>query len=280
MIWDAETAQDALQLEALLLSRAYLYELFHKLFGGSPDEELLDALLGDIAADAVEEFSGNSVELTAFGSFLAKLKATNREELLDSAKDEYTRVFIGPLALPASPYESPYTGAHDMATFQQNTLVVRELYREQGLQVKRFQAIPDDHVAIMCAFAAEMSERALVALRAGEATELVNVLRSQRAFVSEHLANWLGTFATSVRNSKAGSHAVMYPQLIEALHSLAKADVDFLAESAFWTESLSESFKPSDGTEVPGLVAAQTALDKLKSLRPFGIQDNELVPVS
>ena len=280
MMRDAEAAQDALQLEALLLSRAYLYELFHKLFGGEPDAELLGALLGQATADVVEEFSGNSAELVSFGNFLAALGADERAELLVRAKDEYTRVFVGPLALPASPYESPYTGAHDMALFQHNTLDVRALYRKQGLQVRRLQAVPDDHVALMCAFASELSQRALAALRAGRMAELADVLRSQRSFVAQHLASWLGVYAQSVRNSKAGASAVMYPQLIEALCALAHADVAFLAEAAYWAEGMAGAPVSGDGAVAPELAEAQEELGRLKALRPFGIQDNELIPVS
>lgn len=278
MTRDAERAQASQQLEALLLSRAYLYELFHKLLGGTPDAEVLEALLGQSTSDVLEEFAGASDELVAFGSFLAVLHADDADDLLDRARDEYTRVLVGPLALPASPYESPYTGAHDMALFQQNTLEVRASYGEWGLQVKRLQAVPDDHVSIMCAFAAELSQRAIDALLRGEGTRLAGILRSQDAFVSEHLANWLGVYAKSVRNSKAGAQAVLYPQLLEALSAFAKADVDFLAESAYWTEGESTELLPRPAT--PELASAYAALEALKAQRPFGIQDNELVPVS
>lgn len=279
MMEKTEQMQDVLQLEALTLSRAYLYTLFHKLFGGAPDEDVLDALLGPVTADVVDEFSAASEELQAFGGFLESLRDVVRAGLLDNAKDEYTRVFVGPLALPASPYESPYTGAHDMATFQQNTLDVRAIYRSCNLRVRREQAVPDDHVALMCAFAAEVSKRALKALRSGDYDGFSALLREQHSFATAHLANWLGVYATSVRNSKAGSQAVMYPQLLEALDAFVRSDVEFLAESAYWAESQeAPSERPSDCA--PELADAQSALDALEQLRPFGIQDNELVPAN
>ncbi|MDO4891485.1 MAG: molecular chaperone TorD family protein, partial [Coriobacteriaceae bacterium] len=130
-------SQDALQLEALLVSRAYLYTLFNKLFGGTPDAELLDVLLGQTTADVLEEFSANSPELRAFAAMLAEKRGEDGDVLLDGIRDEYTRVLIGPANLPASPYESPYTGAHDMALFQENTVVVRRAYHAQGLRARR-----------------------------------------------------------------------------------------------------------------------------------------------
>jgi TorA maturation chaperone TorD len=274
-------AQDALQLEALLLSRAYLYELFHKLLGGTLDESLVQALTADVTADALEEFADASGELTALGGFLSVLRVDDPSELLARARDEYTRIFVGPLALPASPYESPYTGAHDMATFQANTLEVRALYRANGLRVRREQAVPDDHVALMCALMADLSKRSLAALRKGDLANLAILLRDQRSFAEEHMANWLGIYAKSVRNSKAGAEAVLYPQMIEGLDALVRADLDFLAESAYWAEGMASSGAEQRAAgPAPELSAAQAALESLESLRPFGIQDNELVSVA
>ena len=269
-------SQDALQLEALLVSRAYLYTLFNKLFGGTPDEQVLEALLGSTTDDVLDEFSGNSPKLQAFAAMLAGLRAEGRVALLDAVRDEYTRVLIGPGNLPASPYESPYRGAHDMGLFQENTIAVRHAYHDQGLRARREQAVPDDHVALMCAFLAALGNRSLEAFRAGEYGALAEGLRKQAAFQDAHLAGWLDTYAASVRNSKAGAKHVLYPQAIEALDAFVKADADFLAESAFWAEAQGEG--AACGV-APELAEAQVALESLQSLRPFGIQDNELVSV-
>ena len=95
------------------------------------------------------------------------------------------------------------------------------------------------------------------------------------------MANWLGIFATSVRNSKAGAEAVLYPQMLEGLDAFVKADLDFLAESAYWAESESASAVEHAARGVaPELASAQESLAALEKITPFGIQDNELVPVS
>lgn len=276
MSQDVGRSQDALQLEALLLSRAYLYTLFNKLFGGTPDADVLDALFGQTTADVLDEFSGNSPELVALGQVLAGLREQDRAALLDAARDEYTRIFIGPNSLPASPYESPYRGEHDMGLFQGNTVVVRRAYHAQGLRLKREQAIPDDHVAAMCGFLAELGKRSLVAQRGGMYAALAEGLRAQEQFVHDHMSGWIEVFAKSVRNSKAGGQHVLYPQMIEALAAFVKADEQFLVESAFWAESQTDA--TASGI-APELEKAQADLGALAALRPFGIQDNELVSV-
>ena len=57
--------------------------------------------------------------------------------------EEYTRLFIGPGELPCQPMESPYR-TKDAAVFQENTLAVRAIFREHGLQLARLMRIPDD----------------------------------------------------------------------------------------------------------------------------------------
>lgn len=270
---NAERTQDALQLEALLVARTYLYTLFHKLMGGEPDEQLLAVLLDNTTADVVDEFAAESEELRAFEGFLAGLRTNDASEQLDRVRDEYTRMFVGPTALPASPYESPYTGAHDMSLFQENTLAVRGIYHAHGLRVRREQAVPDDHVSLLCVFMAELGNRALEAFHAGDGEVLATLLRDAGSFAETHLASWLDIYAESVRNSKVGAQAVLYPQMLEALAAFVRADIVFTVEAAFWAQcNALEAGEPA-----PELAAARAALAELAAIRPFGIQDNELV---
>ena len=273
MVGNIGRDQDALQLEALLDSRCYLYALFQKLFGGAPDEHLLSELLSDVAADAVDEFAAGNEGLASFGGFLAVLRADDPAVLLDRARDEYTRVFVGPSALPASPYESPYTGTHDMSLFQENTLAVRAVYHAHGLRVRREQAVPDDHVALMCAFMESLAARALRAFHGGDGDELALQLREAGLFAETHLANWVGIYAEGVRNSKAGAAAVMYPQLLEAFAAFVRADIEFTVEASYWAQQTTLAALPPS----PQLERVCNALAAMDAIRPLGFQDNELV---
>lgn len=311
-------AAEALQLQALLLSRGYLYELFHKLLGGTPDGEVLAALTNPATADVLDEFADGNEALSGFAQFLqgfAAAAAEDGEGVLSAVRDEYTRVLVGPAELPASPYESPYTGAHDMALFQENTLAVRATYREQGLQPRRIQAVPDDHVALMCGFMAQLAARAEALLADGVVADgegaeaigaevtaapadlaaLAATLREQGRFVRTHMVPWLPTYAEAVRNSRAGAQAVLYPQLLEGLAAFVAADADFLAEAAYWAESqegaegeaAGESASASPAVDAAFVAPAPQAADPfapvrealaaLQATRPFGIQDNELI---
>lgn len=273
---------DSAALETLLASRSHLYLLFHKLLGATPDEAVLDALLSDATAKAVGGYASEDDTMRGLAAFLGELAAReDRAGLLDGARDEYARLLIGPAALPALPHESPYR-TKEPTLFQENTLAVRAAYRERGLQAKRFMCVPDDHVALMCAFMAAQAPAALEALRAGDLATLAAEARGQLEFVSAHMASWLGAYAVAVRRSKT---AVLYPQLIEALAAFARLDATLLSEAAFWAETLvAEGFQAAGplgaeagSPEAAAVAGLEAAFEELSGLRPFGIEDNELV---
>ena len=66
-----DPAGESVALEALLLARARLYALFHKLFGAAPDAAVLEALLGGATADAVDEYAEDDETMHGFGRFLS-----------------------------------------------------------------------------------------------------------------------------------------------------------------------------------------------------------------
>ncbi len=82
----AGTAEEAFALEELLLSRAYLYTLFHKLLGAAPDAAALDALLGRETAEVVGAYAEDDATMRGFARFLEGLAAReDRAALLDEA---------------------------------------------------------------------------------------------------------------------------------------------------------------------------------------------------
>ena len=265
------------QLEVLLFGRTYLYTMFHKLFGGQIDSALLDELEGTALSDVVDEYAAENQTFAALQEFLDGLRSADQAQLLDAARDEYTRVFIGPAALPASPYEAPYTGRHDMTTFQENTIKVRRIYAAAGLQAKRLQRVPDDHISLECAFVAAQARQTLEAFRAGKWQECAEQLRAQGAFVQNHMANWFGAFAKAVRGSKAAANPVLFPQMLEAAAAFVTQDVTFTVEAAYWADENVEAAQAFEAFEALG--AAQASLDMLAALHLTGIEDNELVSI-
>ena len=92
---------ESVALEALLLARARLYALFHKLFGAAPDAAVLEALLGGATADAVDEYAEDDETMHGFGRFLSEVAAAEgRAALLEAARDEHVRGLVDALPYP------------------------------------------------------------------------------------------------------------------------------------------------------------------------------------
>ena len=99
----------------LLAARAWLYELAHKCFGGEPNEALLAEVCGSQTRTAVAVYAQDCEQMAGLAKLLDELAGQDAATLLDAARDEYTRMFEGPGALPAPPYRAPYTGSRDAA---------------------------------------------------------------------------------------------------------------------------------------------------------------------
>lgn len=284
---------DALQFEALLNARAYLYEMFYHLTGGVPTADLLGTISSDTVQNVLDEYErfDEMLHLAKLLSLYAEMDSSEAECFIDRAKDEYTRVFIGPASLPASPYESPYRGSHDMSLLQENTLAVRQAYRSGGFEPKRLHAIPDDHIAFMCSF---MAMRALGTVQMYELDDrqaLSTELIEQSEFVNSHMVGWLDVFAESVATSDAALADVLYPTVLKALGVFVKADSSFLLEGTAWLaeESASELeiVESSEANQaVNALAEAESAfrevkesLAMLQSVEQLGLTDYSLVRI-
>ena len=279
------TAAEAADVETLLACRVHLHTLFHKLFGGAPSAELLGELSSGETLLAVEAYAQDSPAMREVAEFLRALRDGDARELLDRARDEYTRLFIGPAELVAYPWESPYA-SKQAAVCQESTIAVREAYRAQGLEPRKLLRVPDDHVSLMCAFMAKLGGRALEAFLAGDAAAAAKALRDQEAFARRHMVGWLPEYARLARRSKT---AVLYPQMIEACADFVALDAVFLSEAAFWLETLAErgdaalaelAGSCADDADAPARGALRRATVRLAGMRLAGIEDNELVAVA
>lgn len=280
--WAQDSArEEAMQVATLLAARGYLYELLHKCLGGEPDGELIATLASQNTLDAVALYAEDDASMAGFAALLGQMVSLDGACALDRAHDEYTRIFEGPGALPAPPYRAPYTGSRDAALFQEATLEVRRLYRTQGLRVRREQAVPDDHVALLLGYAAWGAARLQESFMSGDEC-FAEAARVQHQAISGYLADWLPEYAQLVRNSGVGQSAFLYPQLLEAVAAFSKVDCVFLAEAAWWFEQqeggaellTADSAAADAETELSIRLFAARA--ELASLRLRGLEDNEL----
>ena len=286
-----ETTVETLQVEALLLSRTYLYTLFHKVLGGAPTGELLEIIAGETTSDVLDEYADDSPSLAGAAAFFKNLCGAEpqaAEAFAHEVTGEFNRLFVGPGRPEAFPIESPYrTG--EATYFQENTVAVRGEYRAFGLEPKRAGHVPDDHISLLCACMAELAGHSLASLRNRDYAGLAGSLREQELFAAQHLS-WLWDFAQAARRGKT---ARLYPQVVEALAEFVQVDRTFMGEAALWAEGLASSgsqgapdladFSAEATAEKPAVekpeafARVERELERLRALRLVWLEENELV---
>ena len=209
-------------VSTLLAGRAYVFSAFHRLLGSEPTKELLDAVASEESLEAVALFEGES-------DAAAKLKAvllSCRELDVSAAKDEYTRLFLGPDKLIAPPWESCYT-AKERALFQESTLAVRSWYQQYSYVPAGYPSHPDDHISLMMHFLALTTERAAACFGEGLLCGCRSLLEGQKLFEKNHILNWMDAYCTDMDQS---STKLLYPQLVRAMAAFVQYDQQVIGE--------------------------------------------------
>lgn len=215
-------------VELLLSNRLFLYSLMHKLFGREPDEELLNILTDEHTGEAfglLSEEEKDIMDRTAV--FLSEIREEKQNPaFLEETKDEYTRLFIGPMSLVAPPWESVY-GQKDAMLFQESTLEVRNTYRQYGLIPEGYPHVADDSLALELHFMALLAQRGLDAFYAGKNDDLTADLTGSSDFLKKHLLVWVPKFLERMKGAKTN---ILYPQMCLVLDEFLRKDAETVKE--------------------------------------------------
>ena len=209
-------------VSTLLAGRAYVFALLHKLLGAEPTRELLDVVASKESLEAVALFEGDSEAAARLKGVLAS--CCNLDA--DSAKMEYTRLFLGPDKLIAPPWESCYT-AKERALFQESTLQVRSWYQQYSYVPAGYPSHPDDHISLMMHFLELTTERAAACLESDLLCGYRSLLEGQKLFEKNHILNWMDTYCTDMDQS---STKLLYPQLVRAMAAFVQYDQQMIGE--------------------------------------------------
>ncbi|MCL1847825.1 MAG: molecular chaperone TorD family protein [Coriobacteriia bacterium] len=213
-----------------LENRAYNYLLFKSVFGTEPNRELLEAVCSDASRQALAVFAleddASFSEAFIRAQTVMDAIIANLDETLEALKSEYTRFFIGPSNPKASPWESTYT-SYQRSLFQESTLEVRNAYRAQGFLPADYPRVADDHIALECAFMAQLGDRARAAYEAGDAELLKTALEASLRFLEDHLLVWVPAFTEKLAGDV---DALLYPGMALLLSEYLKVDQALLGE--------------------------------------------------
>lgn len=184
-------------IEILAMSRAQAYLWLQAALGYAPEPDMLEWTLAEQNMSALAAFEESDLLFsTALRSVMADVDALRSDEgeKRELLATTYTRLFVGPDALPVRPWESSWRGS-DESLFQECTLEVRRTYFAEGYVCAGYPHVADDHIAIELDFMASLGMRLVEALERSDEEEARRLVVSSRAFLHDHMLTWVPEYA-------------------------------------------------------------------------------------
>ena len=127
-------------------------------------------------------------EATALG-LQVLTSAVQQPASAEELEADYRRLFVGPGAISAPPWESVHVDDEGLM-FQEPTMSVRHAYGEFGLQAPALNKEPDDHMGLELAFVGELAVTALHAAESDDVVGQSTLLDAMSRFWADHLVVW------------------------------------------------------------------------------------------
>ena len=191
-----EEVVEGCELVDFMTRRARTYGLLARIFRVEVDGKFLE----ELRHLKFPTSTGNEHVDYGYRTMYNYLKGTWEDTLLDLARD-YARTFIGHGnngRSAAYPFESVHTSEKRLL-MQDARDEVLAIYRANLLKKGEEWNDCEDHIALELEFMQVMSERTAKDLKEGKEDEAVEMLKTQRAFVGQHLANWVPMFVSDIK---------------------------------------------------------------------------------
>ena len=191
-----EEVVEGCELVDFMTRRARTYGLLARIFRVEVDGKFLE----ELRHLKFPTSTGNEHVDYGYRTMYNYLKGTWEDTLLDLARD-YARTFIGHGnngRSAAYPFESVHTSEKRLL-MQDARDEVLAVYRANLLKKGEEWNDCEDHIALELEFMQVMSERTAKALKEGKEDEAVEMLKTQRAFVGQHHANWVPMFVSDIK---------------------------------------------------------------------------------
>jgi TorA maturation chaperone TorD len=212
----------------ILTGEILLFNLLGKLLYQYPDKAWFQALIREnvfeeIPFGAHQPDTQNGAQ--QIKQWVEKCQQNlSEDEMFERVESDFVRLFIGPGAALAAPWESVYV-TDGRLIFQESTLQVRSWYNRFGLISEHVRSEPDDHIGLELVFMAHLANLALSALDKQDSAAFNNALDAQRDFGKEHLFVWAPFFSVQLfENAKTdfykGGALILRGTLKEFVHVL------------------------------------------------------------
>ncbi|MEH7251605.1 molecular chaperone TorD family protein [Neobacillus niacini] len=199
-----ETTKPAITIEDVVdifYAREFAYDILRRFFIEEPPREYVKLFIQNNMIDLFpfqEESDGIRTSVKKIKDYLAVFNPGIIERHYEDLHWDYTKMFIGPFEVQASPWESVYV-RKDKLLFQQTTMDVRKLYNKYGFRAGDYNIEADDHIGLELDFLYHLNRLGIESAESKSETaiqEIVYLLKEQKQFINEHL----GKFAPELAN--------------------------------------------------------------------------------
>ena len=188
------------QLEALAglnIASHFFYRAFHQ----APTKDFVTALhSGELIKHWPLELSDE--KSTSGARLISNSLNTITEDFVKALALDYAGLFVGPNKLKAAPWGSVYL-SEEQTTCGESTLAIKAFYRECGIEIDTGENEPEDHIGLIFAFLAHLTDQALEdASREDSAEERVQPwLCATQSFLTDHVLTWAPRFFAIMREN-------------------------------------------------------------------------------
>lgn len=162
----------------------------------------------------------------------SKLEEQSTEEAIEKVMVEYTELFLGPGVPKAPPFESFYH-SNKKLFFGQTTFEMKEILNKNGLESKRKDKQPEDHIGLELLFISVQTEQ----LHNLDVEKHVSIMKEQISFIDKHLLTWIPALCS---DAKEHGSVGFYGGLIELVWGTLLWDKELLEEFVTSYEEVNE----------------------------------------
>lgn len=189
---------------AQIEARAYLYQIFHSVFGVKANPEQFAVLANGATEEALCLFESLTADPSQWRKHVEDFCHTDFSEDIAA---QYVKSFEGPGQMIAPPWESVYVNAQPLL-FQESTIDVRRRYLAWDYIPHEFPHVPDDQLSLELDFMKRLGRRACESLQVGDGESAKALFIASREFIETHLGCWLNAFTERLVEGEQSFYAL------------------------------------------------------------------------
>lgn len=208
--------------------RCFMYDVLRRFFIEEPSLEYLSYCVTNeifMKYPFQEQLEEIGIGVDEINRYLLFYNVTDRTEEYEELHWDYTRMFIGPMSLPAPPWASYYL-EKDQLLFQNVTCGTKNWYRKFGLGIDKNLSIEaEDHIGFELDFMFHLCRLTIKEFENKRFAGSFEIMRNQKEFIDNHLLRYVPQFSTRILGS---AQTAFYKGLAKVLRGTITADSELL----------------------------------------------------